>query len=172
MPYVGPERVLNSGRLARNIGDRPEWPPTTNGRASSAANHIIPDRAVQNVTLLRVAHENNLYDFDGADNGVFLPTTPEAAAVARADPDWTQPTPIHNSGHGGYSDRVAEIAAEEQAIFESAHDLSLDSLTPENIEDLPQAVRDDLATTVERVNIRARELLNEDSDFIEDGILQ
>ena len=77
-----------------------------------------------------------------------------------------------NSSHGGYSDRVAEIAAEEQAIFESAHDLSLDSLTPENIEDLPQAVRDDLATTVERVNIRARELLNEDSDFIEDGILQ
>ena len=51
---------------------------------------------MQNVTLLRVAHENNLYDFDGADNGVFLPTTPEAAAVARADPDWTQPTPIHN----------------------------------------------------------------------------
>ena len=171
MPYVGPERVLNSGRLARNIGDRPEWPPTTNGRASSAANHIIPDRAVQNVTLLRVAHENNLYDFDGADNGVFLPTTPEAAAVARADPDWTQPTPIHNSGHPQYSAEVRRISEQAQSRLENRHDLDLDNMTPDEIEALSPEIKQDLAQTIEMVRQDAAELLT-DPDFVVDEVLQ
>ena len=125
---------------------------------------------MQNVTLLRVAHENNLYDFDGADNGVFLPTTPEAAAVARADPDWTQPTPIHNSGHPQYSARVQRIAREAQLEFENKYELDLDEMTPDQIEELSPEIKQDLAQTVERINKEATELLT-DPDFVIDGVL-
>ena len=106
---------------------------------------------MQNVILLRVAYENNLYDFDGAGNGVFLPTTPEAAAVARADPDLTQPTPIHNSSHPQYSAEVRRISEQAQSRLENRHDLDLDNMTPDEIEALSPEIKQDLAQTVEMV---------------------
>ena len=164
---MGPERLLNSSRLACNISEeRPEWPPRTDGSASSAAHHIIPDREVQNVPLLRVAYDNNLYDFDGADNGVFLPTTPEAAAAARADPGWTQPTPIHNSGHHRYSDEVGWIAKEELDQFEELYG-PIESMSAERIRELSPQINASIA----RINSQASALLT-NPQFVINGVLQ
>lgn len=116
--------------------------------------------------LLSRANDLNLYDFDGADNGVYLPNTPEAAAAARADPNWTNPTPIHNSGHPQYSAEVQRIARQRQIAFEAEHgpianmtDAQLIALAPE-INDL-----------VEGIQQSARDLLTH-STFVIDGVLQ
>ena len=110
--FVGGNRILKSTRLARQLGDRPDWPPRADGSVSSAAHHIIPSEVVRDNPLLARAHAEGPYDFDGTDNGIYLPTTPEAQAAARSS-NWPNPSLLHNSGHGDYNTAVGSIARRE-----------------------------------------------------------
>ena len=147
--FVGGNRILSSTRLARQLGDRPDWPPRADGSASSAAHHIIPSQVVRDNPLLARAHAEGPYDFDGADNGIYLPTTPEAQAAARAS-NWPNPSPLHNSGHGDYNAAVTNIANDE-----------LDRLL-RRYNDVKRIPHSEMTAAIQRINDAARNLLTVD----------
>ena len=116
--------------------------------------------------LLSRANELGIYNFDSAGNGVYLPNNPDAAAVARADPNWTDPTPVHTSGHPQYSARVAQITQDAMDEFESDHG-PIAGMSNEKLESLAPEIN----ALIEEIQQDAGELLS-DSDFVIDGVLQ
>ena len=149
---------------------RPDWPKTTlaNGstRSGSVAHHVIPDRELRQNPLLSRADELGIYDFDSAGNGVYLPNNPDAAAVARADPDWSDPTPVHTSGHDNYSNAVASIATRRQDSFEARHG-RVSEMSNEDF----QRLAPEIQNLIEEIQQDARDLLT-NTRYVTDGVLQ
>ena len=97
----------------------------------------------------------NCFDFDAAYNGVYSPTTPEAQAAARADPNWTGPTALHVGGHGNYNKRVSEFAQ-----------IQLDALVDGfgSVERIPHA---QISLAIQEIKKNAREILTDSGGVLE-----
>jgi len=112
---INPGRLLNSGTLRRRLISNGRPDPHNYG-FSAQAHHLIPDAIMRDIPELSNAYENGLFDFDGVDNGVFLPDSVDAANLARTGtPPWPGPTTVHGPGtnHPRYSQRVREIATQK-----------------------------------------------------------
>jgi len=133
--YPGPERILNSGRLARNLGG-----PAARPRFPSQAHHIIPDQAMRDNALLRRAHDEQLFDFDSADNGIFLAENPGDLAASRNFHNGLD-VPYHNGPHTNYSNAV--IAFADQVLANLTQNTPLANLTDTQIQNAVQLIRDE-----------------------------
>ena len=80
---------------------------------------MIPDEVLRNNPVLMEANQNGLYSFDGVNNDIHLPSSPDAARAAR-DQNWDGSTTVHNGPHDTYSNEVGRIAREELARIDTA----------------------------------------------------